>query len=303
MSGQILVGLSLREDDAAPLALARTLATLTDASLALVTAFPQETYPPIATPEYALAWRADARARLEAIAQPLRQRHEVSTEVRRGSPAGVLHDAAERVGAIAVIVGSSHRGPLGRVLAGDVAAGLLHGAPCPVVVAPRGYAPAPAGIARIGVAFLDTNEGREALAAAIALARLTDASVHSYTVLEPPQYTGAYAVPGWTAPPSDAPAAARGSAQEAAEAALATLGIRGSSKVLHGRAVAELARVSQDVDLLVCGSRGHGALRSAFAGGVSRGLAHSCACPLLLTPRRTTTNATLWHPAEDVAVS
>jgi hypothetical protein len=52
------------------------------------------------------------------------------------------------------------------VLAGDVAAGLLHGAPCPVAVAPRGYVAPAEGLRRIGVAFADTPEGRHALAGA-----------------------------------------------------------------------------------------------------------------------------------------
>ena len=54
--------------------------------------------------------------------------------------------------ALAIVVGSSHRGPVGRIVPGSVGERLLHGAPCPVAVAPRGYSgEAFAGIQRIGV--------------------------------------------------------------------------------------------------------------------------------------------------------
>ncbi len=56
------------------------------------------------------------------------------------SPAAGLYRLAEEEGAIAVVVGSTHRGPLGRVFPGSVGANLLNGAPCAVVIAPRGYA-------------------------------------------------------------------------------------------------------------------------------------------------------------------
>jgi nucleotide-binding universal stress UspA family protein len=57
-----------------------------------------------------------------------------------GSPARALHKAAKwHVGNV-IVVGSDQHGPIGRVLAGDVTLGTLHGALCPVVVAPRRYA-------------------------------------------------------------------------------------------------------------------------------------------------------------------
>ena len=41
-----------------------------------------------------------------------------------------------------LVLGSSHRGPVGRTLAGSVGESLMHGAPCAIAIAPRGYAPA-----------------------------------------------------------------------------------------------------------------------------------------------------------------
>jgi len=39
-----------------------------------------------------------------------------------------------------------------------------------------------------------------------------------------------------------------------------------------------------DADLLVCGSRGYGALRSVALGSVTRALVNEAACPVLVIP-------------------
>jgi nucleotide-binding universal stress UspA family protein len=46
-----------------------------------------------------------------------------------------------------------------------------------------------------------------------------------------------------------------------------------------------LIRVSENLDLLICGSRGYGPVRSLLLGGVTSTLAHTSACPLLVVPR------------------
>jgi nucleotide-binding universal stress UspA family protein len=286
MPSPILVGLALREDDAAPLALARVLARLTGAPLALLTAVPHEAPGFIPAPEYVLAVQRDAAERLDAVAAPLRAEHDVSTTVLMGSPARGLHDAAAQLGAAAVVIGSTHRGRVGRVLAGDVAAGLLHGAPCPVAVAPRGFAGdrAPAAVA---VAYADTGESRAALDAAAALARRAGARVHVLSAVEPPAWTAAAAAPGLMSLP-ELEEERREHTRSAAEQALATLPeeLRGDVQVLPGGdAAGALADASERFELLVCGSRGYGAVRSVLAGGVSRGLAHTARCPLLVVPR------------------
>jgi nucleotide-binding universal stress UspA family protein len=271
MSSPIIVGLALRPDDSAPLALARRLARLADAPLALVTTCLSQVPTPMPTPEYALALRDEARTRLDAVARTLADEVEVTTHVEFGSPAGVMHDLAERLAATAVVVGSTHRGPVGRLLIGDVAAGLLHGSPCPVAVAPRGYDAAPdAQLRRVGVAFDGSPESREAI-----------------------DWTGAYAAPGWVPLPA-AEAVRNELAQSIAQRVLEALpddGALASAEVLHGGVTETLAGVSHELDLLVCGSRGYGALRRVLAGSVSRGLAHTAACPLLVVPRQLSPSA------------
>jgi nucleotide-binding universal stress UspA family protein len=58
--------------------------------------------------------------------------------------------------------------------------------------------------------------------------------------------------------------------------------------VLDGEPADELAAVSTGLDLLICGSRGYGPVRSLVVGGVSWELAHRARCPLLVVPHATT---------------
>jgi nucleotide-binding universal stress UspA family protein len=302
----IIVGLALREDDAAPISLARALARLTGAPLTLATVVPVEAEFPATTAEYALAMNDSAKHHLEAAAAPLRAEHEVSIAVCPGSRVGALHDLAQHTGAIAIVVGSSHRGGVGRVLAGDVAAGLLHGSPCMVVVAPRGGGEHPVTIARVGVAFREGDEGRAALDAAAAIALRTDASLQVLTVVEPQAYPGTYAGLAWAVPSIEARDARHEHAAAAAEAAVRRLDprLRVDTRTLDGTAVDALARVSEHFDLLVCGSRGFGAFRGVIAGSVSRGLAHRAACPLMLVPRALAgDSAAPWHAGDATAAT
>ena len=71
------------------------------------------------------ALRAPARVQLRAVPSD--------------SPARAVTEVAEAEHADLVVVGSSHRSALGRLLPGTTAERLLHDAPCPVAVAPRGY--------------------------------------------------------------------------------------------------------------------------------------------------------------------
>ena len=68
-------------------------------------------------------------------------------------------------------------------------------------------------------------------------------------------------------------------------AALLPADVGGEAKLVTGHAAIALAEPSVELDLLVCGSRGHGPLRAVLLGGVSSAIAHTAACPLLVIPR------------------
>jgi nucleotide-binding universal stress UspA family protein len=282
----IVAGIAFRDDhDAAAVALARNLARLTGAPLALVHVYPRELTKggPLST------WDAHMRARateqLEAIAAPLRHEHEVSVFATAGASApAALHDAAVELDASALVAGSTHRGHVGRVMPGSVSARLLHGTPCAVAVAPRGYA-GDKPIARIGVAFSDTEESREALGAAAGLAAFGGARISVFTVREPVDWGGTE-IPGWIGPEVIDQAH-----EEQAEAAIerargiVPAELLDRAEVLAGEPAVRLAAVSRELDLLVCGSRGYGPIRSVLLGGVSRRLVEEAACPILVLPR------------------
>jgi nucleotide-binding universal stress UspA family protein len=300
MPSPIIVGLALRDDDAAPLALAQRLAGLTDAPLVLATALPREAPARFPTPEYSHAIREQASEQLEAAARGLGA--DATTRILDGSPAGELHHLAEQLDAAAIVVGSSHRGAVGRLLAGDVGVGLLHGSVCPIAIAPRGYDEHPHELRRIGVAFDGAPESRAALDAGIGVARRVDGTVHSFTVLEPLQWSPSYAWPG-PYPSEELDQSRREWAQTVADRALEAIpeGVTGASEVLHGPVISVLAGVTAELDLLVCGSRGYGAMHQVLAGAVARGLAHAAACPLVVVPREASIAAgTLWRPVSSV---
>jgi nucleotide-binding universal stress UspA family protein len=286
MSDPVLVAVALDDRDSAPIALGIALSDLAGGRLALVHAYPYD-HGMIPAPEYEATMREEATAGLERLAAALPEQIEVTLHSYASvSPAQALHVAAETLRPLAIVVGSTHRGPVGQVLPGGVGERLLHGAPCPVAIAPHGYAGEPATLSEIGVAFDDSPEAHCALDAAIALARATGAKVSTYTATEPIETAPAALVPGWTTPPGYS-VLRRQRAEQILDSAreLVPADLLGGTRLVTGHAGAALARASVDVDLLVCGSRGYGPLRAALLGGVSSTLAHSASCPLLVVPR------------------
>jgi nucleotide-binding universal stress UspA family protein len=197
-----------------------------------------------------------------------------------GSPARVIHALAEEEDVELIVVGSPHRGAIGRALIESVGENLLHGSSRPLVVAPRGYAAAEHGeVASIAVAYDGTAEAKLALKHAEALARAAGARLRVLTVAEPamPVPTGVGYAP-----------ALGFDAEALIEEALAAVGpdVQTKSRRLAGRAATALAEACEDgVDLLVAGSRGYGPLGRVFAGSVCAKLICEAPCPVLVAPR------------------
>ena len=103
--------------------------------------------------------------------------------VEQRSPADGLGRLAADLGAALIVVGSSARSRLERVLAGSVAEDLLSGAPVPVAVAPRGFADDErAADATVGCAYDGSPESKVALGLATEFAQALDARLRVISV-------------------------------------------------------------------------------------------------------------------------
>jgi nucleotide-binding universal stress UspA family protein len=272
MSTPILVGFDPTAGDRAPVELAVALARLTEASVvvgcvqrgaqAIGISFAQSLPYAIVDPDLG----DDCTAALEQLEPELRATGVAvaSRPLPSTSAARALHEEAEREHAELIVVGAGRRSGDGAVAEGSTAARLLRGAPCAVAVVPRGWT-AEGGFATVGVAFVDTEEGREALEVARGLARRIGAALRVLTVLED----------------GDAAAAER----ELSGRASLDGGLRVEVEVLHGEPAPALIEVSERVDLLVCGSRGYGPLRAVALGSVSRRVVAGAKRPVIVVPR------------------
>jgi nucleotide-binding universal stress UspA family protein len=237
----------------------------------------------------------DVRRHADAILETARGvagevAHDLPTELRTvfsTSPARGLCELAEQEDAEAVVVGSTNRGPIGRVVSGGTAERLLHGTSCPVAVAPRGYRRHRREPPRaVGAAFTDTPEGHEAVRVAADLAARAGLPLTVYSVVA--LHTN------WLRPEAVLPDASvvpeevRKAARDALDGVVAGVpgGVRANGELLFGEVVDELSMVAdRGVDLLVCGSRGYGPVRRVLLGTVSGALVRQASVPTLVVPR------------------
>jgi len=277
---KLLVGYDGSDGGRDALELTRVLGEATGAGALVVTVLP---YGPLPIPYEIL--EAEEAERAKPLFEEAKERLgglEVETRAfGGGSPAGVINDLAEREEAETIVVGSPHRGAIGRVVIGSVADGLLHGAPCEVVVAPSGYAKEEQGsFRRIAVAYDDTPEAKTALARAEAIALACRATIVVYTVSAPVAVVPGAAGYTPTIPPEAGAIVTR--AVKAVDERIAATG-RALSGV-PGPAIVDACEEA-GVDLLVAGSRGYGPVARVLLGSVSTQLAHKAPCPVLVVPR------------------
>jgi len=205
--------------------------------------------------------------------------------VRGLRPAAGLHDLAEDVSGAILVIGSSHRGAVGRVLAGGVGERLLHGAPCAIAVASEGFRNRAAPIATVGVAFDGRRESEAALELATSVARPTGGTLRLVSVIEPLRLMHASLSPGYVVSWLDEGKEAFGESQRQAIERLPE-GVSADGVVREGTASHELAKETErGLDLLVTGSRGYGPLGRLLLGGVSRHVVRDAACSVLVAPR------------------
>jgi nucleotide-binding universal stress UspA family protein len=211
----------------------------------------------------------------------------------------VAHDE----GALAIVVGPSQRGPLGQIMPGSVGERLPRGASCPVAVAPRGYRSTVQGtIASVGVGYVALPEADEALRAAVGLAARTGAAVRVMNVIEPSASNDVLRF-GWSPQERETTARDELGAQIRRATDGVTTPVEIAGEVVDGYADDELAQLSREVDLLICGSSGHRPVSGMVLGSVSTGVLRKAHCPLLVVPRgaRNGFAATAYNPSATAA--
>lgn len=261
-------------DDA--IALARLLSG-PDTELSLAHVFHGD---PAPWPEAHADWNAAQRREAYELLEDARARADVSATLRWTGASSVgrgLHDLVERFEIDLLIVGSSRRGILGRVLLSDHTHAALAGAPCAVAIAPAGFSGETAVLREIGVGYDGSDESEHALAVARQLAQRHGSRVSAFEAVYFPARL--YVAPPW-------PDAAT-LEEIVAQARTRVAKLEGvEPHAAYGEPADELTVYSASLDLLVIGSRGFGPLGRLMHGSTGQRLARSAHCPLLVLPRR-----------------
>ena len=190
------------------------------------------------------------------------------------SVAAGLDDLAGDRGVELIVFGSPHHGMVGRALLGNTALAASVGAPCALAIAPRGFRElGTLDPPVVGVAFDGSAESQEAVDAGLALARAAGATLRLISV-EPS---------GWSRPIRHHAPVAPALALLASEL---EDGVEVETRLLDGDPVHALRRETEDLGLLVSGSRAHGPLSRVMVGSVSSAVIHLAACPVIVIPRR-----------------
>ena len=286
MARNIVIAVDAKERTLDAVALGHRFADATGAPAVLVTVFGHHPLHDPEDPEL-VELRAQARETLLELARAEGLELADARVIPGNFAARELQRLTEQPDTGLVVVGSTSRGPVGRLLPGGVGERLLAGGACAVAVAPHGYGEqAVARLGRIGVGLDGSQEARLALDAAVALAATCGARIRVITAFNRLAFGGS--------PPSGLPGpsandAMRSELRAIHDDAIAGVGadVETESRFVDGPADDVLLAESADVDLLVVGSRGYGPLGAVLLGSTSIPLARAARCPLLVTPRET----------------
>jgi nucleotide-binding universal stress UspA family protein len=284
MSG-ILVGIDGTTSGEDALAFARRLAASTGAGLRVAAVYPYSDVHGRASNEaFRRALREDALAMLDRGTAGLGgdvPRHVIADV----SPPRALCHLAEETGAALLVVGSTHRGPIGRVMPGSTGERILHGAPCPVAIVPRGYRTHGGEIRAIGVGYDGLDESEVALTSACELAYRLGARLRVIHVFDADYDATAALMPGVSAEAVREEAKRMRREQLAERVAALAQPAEAEAVFVDGNPGAELADEAAAVDLLIIGSRGYGPVRAVLLGGVAHVVVRAAQRPVIVLPR------------------
>jgi nucleotide-binding universal stress UspA family protein len=284
MTPEIVVGIDGSAGARDALAFATRLASCAGASVRLATAYNYSDVPGRASNEtFRRFLEQDALELLRSTAESVDGVSGIDAIADPSAP-HALHSLAEAIDAALLVVGSTHRGAVGRVVPGSTGERLLHGSPCPVAIVPRGYAKADS-IRSIGVGHDGSKESEAALQAGYELARHCGATLRVIRVFDATRVgtPALMTMPGWDSMRDDTEAIQRKHFADAVAALPTDVVIE--SVFTIGNVGTELASESWSVDLMVVGSRGYGPRAAVLLGGVSHALIRTAACPVVVLPR------------------
>lgn len=279
---RILVGVDEGPASADALALAEALCEATDAELVVASVRPY--WPePIPPGDYGRVV-SEEEDKLRGAVKTLVRRRPFQTRVIAGGGAGTgLHEIAVSEQADLIVIASTHRGPVGRVLPGSVGERVLDGAPCPVAIAPRGYGAdqieGRRELRRIVVGYDGSRESAAALQVAAAIATDAGATIVLVGVVEM-----RFDLAGFprAADPEEVTRVERTLGR--ARASLSP-NLTVEKAEVHGVASDVITALAHDADLLAIGSRGsYGPLRRLFLGSVAAKVARTAPCATLIVP-------------------
>jgi nucleotide-binding universal stress UspA family protein len=300
-----LVGLTADRGGRDALALGRMLARTGDVTLTVCIVLPEVWgHPSLARVDaeyaafltrYAEDTIAEAR---EFIGDAVRAEY-ISTSARTATEG--LTSTATQTDAGLVVLGSARHGPFGRFAVGSVTNEMLHTAPVPVVLAPRGYSPASdARLRRVTCAFAGSTRSRTAFDAAVQLSKRHDVPLRLITLVVRDRQMYPSQV-GYSAERLVAEQW-RAQAEEAQNGAIATLpdNVTVEAGVVSGRNWEEaLDSLSwEEGEVLVVGSSRLGPVRRVFLGSNSTKIIRSSPVPVVVIPRGADV-----HLAEDSTVA
>jgi len=213
-------------------------------------------------------------------------RREISGSAVRG-----LKQLATLESAALIVVGSTNRGSLGQAIPGSTAEQLIHGANSPVLLAPKGFAQR-VSIVKIGVALDGLRESERALEYGWRLADRLGAKLEVLTV--GPRYSALDQALSQDRDMSERKLGDR------VDAALRMVpdGVARLGQTLTGDPGEELVKASHDLDVLITGSKGKGAIGSLALGSVSGDLVRSAHCAVLVVPADHDVRRTFGRTAE-----
>jgi nucleotide-binding universal stress UspA family protein len=187
-----------------------------------------------------------------------------------------------------VVLGSARHGPFGRFAVGSVTNEMLHTAPVPVTLTPRGFSPpSEARLRRITCAFAGSTRSRTAFDAAVQLSRRHELPLRLITLVVRDRQMYPSQV-GYSAERLVAEQW-RAQAEEAQNRALSTLpdDVPVETGIVSGRNWEEAldSLPWEEGEVLVVGSSRLGPVRRVFLGSNSTKIVRSSPVPVVVIPR------------------